>query len=71
MMQNKEEVKYFQDRDVAKYGNPDGPTFEYLFNNLMKEGFTEEECYEKIIASASKVSPVYNKDCTGANAAKN
>ncbi len=71
MMQNKEEVKQFQARDQAKYGNPDGPTFEYLFNGLTKEGHSAEECYRRIIASASKVSPVYNKDCVTNSAAKN
>lgn len=30
MMQNKEEVTLLQRRDMEKYGNPDGPTFDYL-----------------------------------------
>lgn len=71
MMQDKEEVKQFQERDLAKYGNPDGPTFDFLLNNFIKEGHTKEEGYEKIIVSASTASPVYNNECVHTDTSKN
>jgi hypothetical protein len=30
MMENPKEVKLLQDRDMKFYGNPNGPTFEFL-----------------------------------------
>lgn len=63
LMQNKAEVKVLQDRDMAKYGNPDGPTFDYLFNKSTKKGLSATEAYQSIIASSSRVSPVYNSEC--------
>ncbi len=63
MMQNKEEVKALQDRDIKKYGNPDGPTFEYLLKRNTDKGLTLEEAYEAIIASASNTDKRYNADC--------
>lgn len=60
-MQNKEEVTALQARDTAKYGNPDGPTFEYLVNKSTAKGLTEEEAYQGIIGSANRTNAAYNK----------
>ncbi|MCP3929742.1 MAG: LysM peptidoglycan-binding domain-containing protein [Bacteroidetes bacterium] len=63
MMQNKEAVKQLQRRDMEKYGNPDGPTFEYLLKKNLDNGRTKEESFQKIIESSSRVNPVYNSEC--------
>lgn len=63
MMQNKDEVKALQERDMQKYGNPDGPTFEYLVKKNTDKGASEEEAYESIVKSSSRTSPVYNNKC--------
>ena len=63
MMKDKAAVKMLQKRDMTKYGNPDGPTFDYLMEKNTKNGLSQEEAYESIIQSASRTSKVYNKDC--------
>lgn len=63
MMQNPIEVKGLQARDLLKYGNPNGPTFEYLIKKNTDKGSSLDEAYQSIINSASRVSTVYNKDC--------
>ncbi len=63
MMQDKTEVEQFQERDMKKYGNPDGPTFEYLMEKSRKKGLSEEECYKAIVESSGRVSKVYNSEC--------
>ncbi len=63
MMKNKDSVKALQVRDMKKYGNPDGPTFEQLMEKCSKKGFTTDKCYQDIIISSSRVSTVYNDEC--------
>lgn len=63
MMQNKSEVQMIQARDMGKYGNPDGPTYEYLVKKSTDKGLSQEEAYQNIIDSSSRVSPVFNKEC--------
>ncbi len=63
MMADKAEVKKIQERDQQKYGNPDGPTFNYLVKKTTAKGLSIEEAYQKIIESSSRVSKVYNSDC--------
>jgi len=63
MMQNKSDVKTLQERDTKKYGNPDGPTFEYLLKKSTDKGLTEEEAYQFIIDSSSRTDKNYNADC--------
>lgn len=63
MMQNKEEVKVLQMRDIKKYGNIDGPTFEYLLKRNTDKGLTLEAAYQAIIDSSSKTDKRYNADC--------
>jgi hypothetical protein len=47
-------------RDQEKYGNPEGPTFEYLVEKGKKDGKADDAVYEGIIASASKTNPDIN-----------
>jgi len=48
MMQNKDEVLALQKRDLKKYGNPDGPTFDQLIKKHQDE--STGSVFEKIIS---------------------
>ncbi|MEL7422400.1 MAG: hypothetical protein AAFN81_05385 [Bacteroidota bacterium] len=63
LMTDKAMVKVLQDRDMAKYGNPNGPTFEYLLKKNTDNGLTVEEAYQSIIDSSSRTDTRYNADC--------
>ena len=45
----------------AKYGNPDGPTFEQLFDRAMAKGLTDEQAYERIRSSATATDEATNR----------
>jgi hypothetical protein len=61
MMQNKQEVAELQARDKEKYGNPDGPTFEYLVEKNRAKGFQGDAVYEDIIGSSNRTNKEYNE----------
>lgn len=63
MMKDRFEVATLRDRDNKKYGNPDGPTFDYLVNYHRESGFSGDEIYERIIESSARTSPVFNSEC--------
>ncbi|MEM8844460.1 MAG: hypothetical protein AAGB35_05385 [Pseudomonadota bacterium] len=63
MINDQEVIKTFESLDIEKYGNPNGPTFEYLFSKYKQEGHDDDEAYEAIIVSASKTNPIYDKEC--------
>ena len=63
MMQNPEEVSALQARDMERYGNPDGPTFDYLVKKNTDAGLSLEEAYQSIIDSSSRTDTRYNADC--------
>lgn len=63
MMADQSAVKKLQERDMQKYGNPDGPTFDYLVKKVGKDGLSQQDIYQSIIESSSRTSPVFNKDC--------
>lgn len=52
MMDILEEVQLLRNRDFAKYGNPDGPTFEYLVDHWGRFGLQGDKIYEAIIEDA-------------------
>ncbi|HEY6806570.1 MAG TPA: hypothetical protein VI306_23535 [Pyrinomonadaceae bacterium] len=52
MMENPEEVQLLRKRDLAKYGNSDGPTFEYLVDYWSRFGLQGDKIYEAIIEDA-------------------
>lgn len=60
-MQNPDEVKALQARDLEIHGNPDEPTFQDLFNRFQKEGLEGDNIYEAIIGTANKTDKAYNK----------
>jgi len=63
MMQNKAQVRALQARDMKEYGNPDGPTFDYLLKKNTDNGLSLEAAYQSIIDSSSRTDKGYNSDC--------
>ena len=56
-------VKTLEDRDLAKYGDPDGPeTFEGAVAELTSnERMTEQQAYEHIVGSARRSNKEYDR----------
>lgn len=63
MMSSPIEMKALQARDMLKYGNPDGPSFEYLVEKSVNSGMTKQQAYEKIITSSARTDDTYNDMC--------
>ncbi len=61
MMSDPIEVENLKARDIEKYKNPDGPTFEYLVAKETNKGATKEEAWEYIIGSSNRTDAEYNK----------
>jgi hypothetical protein len=61
MMQDRVEVRALQARDQAKYGSPDGPTFEWLMKQLAHKGISGDVAYEEIIKSAQRTEETMNR----------
>jgi hypothetical protein len=49
MMTDPSEVALLRARDMAHYGNLDGPTFEFLVEQARKSGLEEHAIYDAII----------------------
>lgn len=49
MMANRAEVELLRARDAAEYGDPDGPTFEFLCEQARRAGMEDEAIYQSII----------------------
>jgi hypothetical protein len=60
MMQNPDEVAALQARDLEKYGNPNGPSFDDLVAKGRSKGKTGDEIYEDILGSSSRRSTEYD-----------
>jgi hypothetical protein len=56
MMQSDTEVALLKSRDQAKYGSPDGPTFEWLVEKAKGKGLTGDAVYQEIIDSAQRTN---------------
>ena len=61
MMANPLEVELLRERDIALYGNPDGPTLELLVEGLMKAGLEGDSIYESIIEGSYRTDAGMNK----------
>ena len=61
MMELPEEVELLRQRDIKFYGNPDGPSFEYLVRQTVARGLQGEEIYQSIIDSSSLTDEEVNK----------
>ena len=54
MMSDPEEVEMLRARDLAEYGNEDGPTFEFLVREWWNAGFRGNAIYIGIIEGARR-----------------
>lgn len=61
MMGNQKDVEFLQRRDMAKYGNRDGPTFDFLIEKNKKLGLVGDEIYEAIIVESLRVDIETNR----------
>lgn len=61
MMADQTELAQLRDRDLRKYGNADGPTFEFLVERLTKAGLDETEVYDSIITQSYRTDAELNK----------
>lgn len=61
MMQNATEVELLKARDQEKYGNPDGPTFDWLIEKSKGKGLSGDAVYQEIIESAQRTNVDVNK----------
>lgn len=61
MMADPTEVELLRARDIVEYGNPDGPTFEFLEQQVRKAGLVGDEVYEAIIVGSYKTDAGVNK----------
>jgi hypothetical protein len=53
--------KVFESRNLSKYGNKLGPTYEQLFQKFSKQGLSVEEINKKIIGSSGKANIKVNR----------
>ncbi len=66
-MSDPEEVEDLKQRDVAEYGNEDGPTFEFLAQEWREAGLKGNAVYVAIIEGARRINKGVNKNNTFAN----
>lgn len=61
MMADSADVKALRARDEAKYGNSDGPTFEWLMKREADKGIAGDAAYEDVIKSAQRTDEDMNR----------
>ena len=61
MMRDDDEVAALRARDQAKYGSPDGPTFDHLVAKMKTRGFEGDDVYEHIVKSARRTSKRFDR----------
>ena len=61
MMTDPAEIELLRARDVAKYGSPDGPTFEFLVEKLKEACPDEDRIYEAIIDNSYRTDAELNR----------
>jgi hypothetical protein len=61
MMQDEAAVKVLEARDQVKYGDPDGPTFEYLVERGREKGREGDAIFESIVESAQQTDAATNR----------
>ncbi len=64
LMANPSEVELLQARDMFKYQNPNGPTFDYLYNSYRTMGYSNEQILQSIIDRSQITSPKFNMGLT-------
>ena len=60
-MADPNEVADLQARDQAKYGNPDGPTFDQLVAQNQAKGLSGDAVFNAIVTSADQTNAGYNQ----------
>lgn len=60
MMPSAAEVAQLRARDQAKYGDPDGPSFDWLVAKNLSKGLEGDAIYEAIIESSSRTDAKIN-----------
>ncbi|MGC4122810.1 MAG: hypothetical protein QM765_51205 [Myxococcales bacterium] len=63
MMASRDEVEKLRARDLEKYGNPDGPTFEQLVEKNRGKGMTGDAPFEEVVASSQRTDEAVNREC--------
>jgi hypothetical protein len=61
MMTDPAEVELLRARDLAKYGRPNGPTFDFLVERLKEAGLEEDKIYETIIDNSYRTDAEFNR----------
>jgi hypothetical protein len=61
LMANPREVELLRNRDLKLYGDPDGPTFEFLVERAINLGLSDDKIYEAIINDSYKTNPEVDK----------
>ncbi|MCV6589068.1 MAG: hypothetical protein OIF57_08575 [Marinobacterium sp.] len=60
-------VEKLRQRDLEKYGNPDGPTFDYLVHKSRTKGMTYQQAWKNIITTSARTNNGYNAKCVKIN----
>jgi len=61
MMADPIEIELLRVRDIAVYGSPDGPTFEFLVEQGRRAGLEEKAIYEAIIDGSYRTDREINR----------
>ena len=61
MMQNPLEVEFLRRRDIARYGTPDGPTFEFVIAEIEAEGLSGNDAFEAVIKGSYRTNAGIDK----------
>jgi hypothetical protein len=61
MMADPTEVELLRARDMALYGNADGPMFAFLVEQGRRAGLSEPAIYEAIIEGAYRTNVGFNR----------
>jgi hypothetical protein len=61
MMADLTEVELLRARDMALYGNADGPTFAFLIEQERRSGLTDQVIYEAIIEETYRTNVGLNR----------
>lgn len=59
-MPDSRQVELVRQRNIKKYGDPEGPSFERLCEQYAERGFAENDVYKEIILSASRTNELVN-----------
>jgi len=71
-MEDPSQVEELRNRDLHKYGDPDGPSFQYLIQQATELGLKGDKMYEAIIEGSfmtnADVNRRFNVEWAGLNA---